>query len=164
MNGVRHVVIEGESIVRLTCTACVVDPRLHELPTRALALADTYSPHLVGLVAVVFALFLSSRSQLRDQTLYEEQIRQFDARMNDYGLGSSGANANGTMPAGGDRKDRAAGDHGEVEVQWGREKCVFSCEGCKMGTALTLAHRTGSGSLCRNRRLRSRSSARRFPT
>ncbi|GAA6017230.1 hypothetical protein JCM8202_005955 [Rhodotorula sphaerocarpa] len=41
--------------------------------------------------------------------------------MNNYGLGTPSSNANSTMPTG-DRKERAADDQGEVEVQWGREK------------------------------------------
>jgi hypothetical protein len=103
------------------------DPRLHDLANRALAAAEPYTPHLVGIVGVLLAFYLSSRSSRREQDLYEARVRQYNERMNnDYGLGSSaaaGGAASGTStPRGGAGEQRAKDDHGEVEVQWGREK------------------------------------------
>lgn len=103
------------------------DPRLHDLTSRALAAAEPYTPHLVGIVGVLLAFYLSSRSSRREQDLYEARLRHYHERMNsDYGLGSSSAAATGggvasgtSTPRGG---QRAKDDHGEVEVQWGREK------------------------------------------
>lgn len=102
------------------------DPRLHDLANRALAAAEPYTPHLVGIVGVLLAFYLSSRSSRREQDLYEARVRQYNERMNDdHGLGSSAAAASGaasgtSTPRGGEQ--RAKDDHGEVEVQWGREK------------------------------------------
>lgn len=106
----------------------IAGPRLHDVIDRASTLAEPYLPHLVGIVGVLIAFYFSSRSSQREQALYEARLRQFSANMSDYGLGSSGtaAAAPGSAASGpgpGDRREqRAKDDHGEVEVQWGREK------------------------------------------